>query len=324
MVNILLIIDGVLLIALLIFSLIKFGVSAQNDAQEGKTVQPVDYKNSLTAEEFANELAAARARLNQEAGKQVVAATEDDAAPVKVVETRYVQVPVEAPQPIIQYVTAPAPAQVYAQPVAPAPVPQAYAQPIEQPAPVAQPVVEEQPAPVAKAMPQEETLVIADIEDEEDDREVVRRIPFSEKMLAFDKKTQEYYDVLHNEFKSYRNINPRISAKGVSYRLGRVLVAKITLRGKTMKLHLALDFNEFEQNIYFQKDLSDVKTYVEVPFTVKVKSDRGLKNALKLVEALAEKKEIVKKTRYEKIDALQQLKDIVDSNSEEIGDEDEE
>ena len=297
MVNILLIIDGVLLIALLIFSLIKFGVSAQNDAQEGKTVQPVDYKNSLTAEEFANELAAARARLNQEAGKQVVAATEDDAAPVKVVETRYIQVPAEPVQPVVQYVAAPAP--------------------VEQPAPApTQPVVE--------AIPQEETLVIADIEDEEDDREVVRRIPFSEKMLAFDRKTQEYYDVLHNEFKSYRKINPRISAKGVSYRLGRELVAKITLRGKTMKLHLALDFNDFEQNIYFQKDLSDVKTYVEVPFTVKVKSDRGLKNALKLIDALAEKKEIVKKTRYEKIDALQQLKDMVATNSEEIGNEDEE
>ena len=291
MVNILLIIDGVLLLALLIFSLIRFGVKAQNDAQEQSSVKPVDYKNSLSAEEFANELAAARARLNQEAGKQVVAATEDD-APV---------------QPIIKYVQAPAPV-VYAQPVEPAPVVEPV--PVVKSTPVVEPAVEE-------------TLVISDIEDQEDDREVVRRIPFSEKMLAFDRKTQEYYDVLHNEFKSYRKINPRISAKGVSYRLGRVLVAKITLRGKTMKLHLALDFNDFEQNIFFQKDMSDVKTYVEVPFTVKVKSDRGLKNALKLVEALAEKKEIVKKTRYEKIDALQQLKDMVASSVEEQGEDEE-
>ena len=291
MVNILLIIDGVLLLALLIFSLIRFGVKAQNDAQEQSSVKPVDYKNSLSAEEFANVLAAARARLNQEAGKQVVAATEDD-APV---------------QPIIKYVQAPAPV-VYAQPVEPAPVVEPV--PVVKSTPVVEPAVEE-------------TLVISDIEDQEDDREVVRRIPFSEKMLAFDRKTQEYYDVLHNEFKSYRKINPRISAKGVSYRLGRVLVAKITLRGKTMKLHLALDFNDFEQNIFFQKDMSDVKTYVEVPFTVKVKSDRGLKNALKLVEALAEKKEIVKKTRYEKIDALQQLKDMVASSVEEQGEDEE-
>ena len=138
-----------------------------------------------------------------------------------------------------------------------------------------------------------------------------------------DEKTQSYYDELNNKFKSMRKINPRVSVKGVSYRLGRELVAKLTIRGKTMKLHLALDVTKFEEKIYFQKDMADVKAYAEVPFTVKVKSDRGLKNALKLVDALAERKEIVKKTRYEKIDALQQLKDMVANNSEEQGEDEE-
>ena len=145
-------------------------------------------------------------------------------------------------------------------------------------------------------------------EDTDVDREVAKRIPFAEKMLAIDAKTQSYYNTLNNTFRSLRKINPRISMKGVSYRLGKELVAKITIRGKTMRLHLALDVNAFAQNVYFQKDLSDVKAYAEVPLTVKVKSDRGLKNALKLVDALIQEKGIEKKTRFVEIDSLEDLK----------------
>ena len=84
-------------------------------------------------------------------------------------------------------------------------------------------------------------VAVTKTEDElGDDRDIAKRVPFAEKMLAMDKKTQEYYNVLHNMFRAMRKINPRVSSKGVSYRLGRDLVAKITVRGKTMKLHLAL------------------------------------------------------------------------------------
>lgn len=267
MVTTLLIIDAALLIGLLVFSLIKFGAQAKKEAKEESAVKPVDYKNGITAEEFAKELALARAKLNEEAGKEVVAAAK---------ETE----------------------------VAPAPV---VSEPVAEPVAVVEKIVEVPVAPVAA----EETLVITEVEDEEDDREVIRRIPFCEKMMGMDAKTQEYYDTIHNEFRSYRKINPRISAKGVSYRLGRVLVAKITLRGKTMKLHLALNIADFEPNVYFQKDMSDVKAYAEVPFTVKVKSDRGLKNAIKLVTALAEQKEIVRKTRFETINSIEELKPLL-------------
>lgn len=148
------------------------------------------------------------------------------------------------------------------------------------------------------------------VEDSEDDREAVRRIPFAEKMLYIDRKTQEYYDVINNKFISLRRINPRVSSKGVSYRLGRELVAKITIYGKTMKLHLALDVAAFEQKIYFQKDLSQKKAYADVPFTVKVKSDRGLKNALKLIDALIESKGIESKVRFNKADSIEDIKEI--------------
>ncbi len=134
------------------------------------------------------------------------------------------------------------------------------------------------------------------------------RVPFNEKLLGSDEKVQGYYDEIYNKFISYRKMHARVSAKGVSFRLGRELVAKITYRGKTMKLHLALDVNAFEEKIYFQKDMGDVKAYAEVPFTVKVKSDRALKKSLELIDALVEKFAIEQKSRYEKVDSIAQLK----------------
>ncbi len=134
-----------------------------------------------------------------------------------------------------------------------------------------------------------------------------RRIPFTDKIGDMDEKTKEYVNAINNKFKSLRNINMRVSSRGVSYRNGRELVAKMTIRGKALKLHLALDPKAFDENIYFQKDLSGVKTHAEVPFTVKVKSDRGLKNALKLIDALIENKGLEAKTRFVKADLVGQL-----------------
>ncbi len=158
-----------------------------------------------------------------------------------------------------------------------------------------------------------------DSEDESDDDEKLvigglninsdsKRTPFYEKMLYAEKKTQEYYNTLYNAFLMYRRINPRVSVKFVSFRFGRDLIAKITLHGKTMKLHLALDVNAYEENVYFQKDLSAKKAYAEVPFTVKVKSERGLKNALKLIDALMLTKGVEKKARHYVVDSIEKLK----------------
>ena len=156
----------------------------------------------------------------------------------------------------------------------------------------------------------EETVATEDVEvevdsdeDESSDKDSAKRIPFAKKMLTLGDNALGYYDEIHNKFRSMRKINPRISVKGVSYRLGRQLVAKLTVRGKTLRLHLALDIEKYDQKVFFQKSMGDVKAYEEVPFTIKVRSDRGLRNAIKLINALAEEKGIESKTRYNQIDS---------------------
>lgn len=180
--------------------------------------------------------------------------------------------------------------------------------------PKEEPVVvkEKEVTPVVEVVETAEDNDASDIEDN-GAGEDAKRIPFAQKLLTLDSAVQTYYAGIDNAFRAMRKINPRVSTRSVSYRLGRELVAKLTIRGKTMRLHLALDVNAFPQNIYFQKDLSDTKSYIEVPFTVKVKSERGYKNALKLIDALAEAKGIEKKTRYTEIDSLQTIKEIADN-----------
>ena len=181
----------------------------------------------------------------------------------------------------------------------------------EEPVPVVEEVKEEVAADDAD---ENESDIDAELGERPERADSKSRIPFADKMIYLDKKTQGYYNALMNKFKGLRKMNVRISTKGVSFRLGRDLVAKLTVRGKTLRLHLALDVNAYDAKVYFQKDLGDVKSYVEVPFAVKIKSDRGLKNALKLIDDLVANKGIEEKTRFNESDGVEDLKVIALKN----------
>lgn len=167
-----------------------------------------------------------------------------------------------------------------------------------------QPVIEKPEQKVDDTTEVEEELIIGDIESP------VKEGSFAAKLLSLDFNVQEYYDKINNAFMAYRRVHGRVSKSGVSYRLGRDLIAKVTVRGKTMRLNLALDVNEFSEKIYFQKDMRDVKVYQDIPFMVKVKSDRGLTKALQLIEALAVKENVEKKARYFPIDSIENLRNL--------------
>ncbi len=176
-----------------------------------------------------------------------------------------------------------------------------------------EPVVLEEPVEEVEEEPIVEEPVVEPVafeaEDEEGEaRERIERVPFAKKLIALGKDVQGYYNLIYNFFQTYRKINPRVSVGGASFRFGRELVAKLTIRGKTMKLHLALNVNDFNEKIYFQKDDSDVKAYQEIPFTVKVKSERGTKKALELIAAMCVEKGIEKKARFTEVDSLKEIK----------------
>ena len=155
----------------------------------------------------------------------------------------------------------------------------------------------------------------ADSEDEELEvdlvtGEIVRRPykPFADRIIETTEQNQYFYNTLKNELLSYRKIRSRISKKCDNFRLSRVLQAKIAMSGKTLKLFLSLNPADFDTKVYFHKDMSHKKSYEAVPMLVKVKSNRGLKRALELITILMANNNVAKKSRYEIVNYVDELR----------------
>lgn len=173
------------------------------------------------------------------------------------------------------------------------------------------PVIEEQPAPVpVKRQPpaRERTIVVDDkpvqIKDdrflfnpEEDGYYYVLEKTFTAKLIQSEEIVKAYYTELKNELLSYTKVHARMSKKRESFNFGRVCLARLTIRGKTLRLHLALDPREYEETKYKVEDTSEIKSLADTPLMYKIRNDRRLKYAKDLIATMmaqfdAERQEI--------------------------------
>lgn len=107
-----------------------------------------------------------------------------------------------------------------------------------------------------------------------------------------DEELQSNYTILKNDLLSYRGVKSRLSWSKESYRRGRMPLAKLDVKGKTLYLWLAMDPAEFAETKYHVKDVSDQRIGEDHPLLVKIRSPRSLKYAMELVAILMEKLEI--------------------------------
>ncbi|MDE5755894.1 MAG: hypothetical protein K2I23_02260, partial [Clostridia bacterium] len=112
---------------------------------------------------------------------------------------------------------------------------------------------------------------------------------FKAKLIQSSDVVKEYYSQLKNELLAHRKINDRMSKKRESFRFGRECVARMSIRGKTLKLYLALDPNDYVDTKYIVEDASDVKSYADTPLVMKIKNPRRLKYALELIDVVMAK-----------------------------------
>lgn len=157
-------------------------------------------------------------------------------------------------------------------------------------------------------LPVEEENNNEEIIDVPTDKLVIRRTKFINKMKFTSDKTKEYYSQIKNLLLSYGTKN-KVARRNEAFRKSG-LVAKISISGKSLRLHLPLDPNDeerFPTSKYHQFSLADKKQYSEVPFTLKIKSDRALKRALELIELVCLEKPLKKKRKYEETDFTKDL-----------------
>lgn len=132
---------------------------------------------------------------------------------------------------------------------------------------------------------------------------------FTAKLKQSDDKVKEYYSALRNELTSYKKVRSNISWNGDRFNLGRETIAKVIIRGKTLRFLLALDPEdpEYKTSVYHQKNVGDQKAHQDTPFMVNITSDMGLKKAIRLVGILTEKKGAAKLDAFTPVDYAQEF-----------------
>ena len=105
---------------------------------------------------------------------------------------------------------------------------------------------------------------------------------------------KRYYGQVKNALLAYKKVNSNIAWGAERFNKGRETIARFKIRGKTLCLYLALDPNEFPVSVYHHVDVSDNKSMHGTPMMVKIKSPRGVKKAIRLIDAMLAKRDGVK------------------------------
>ncbi len=109
---------------------------------------------------------------------------------------------------------------------------------------------------------------------------------FTEKLNLTTDNQKDYYNEIKEYILTFKKSRSRVSYSYDNFFVGRKSVAKITVRGKTLSMYLALSPSEFMNTKYFPKDASSIKKYADTPMLIKVKSSRGVKFAKELIDEM--------------------------------------
>ncbi|MBR5987648.1 MAG: hypothetical protein IK037_03680, partial [Clostridia bacterium] len=109
---------------------------------------------------------------------------------------------------------------------------------------------------------------------------------FAAKMKQGDQERKDYYAEIKAKLLSYKGVRVLESFSGDGYKKGMQPLLKSRIRGKTLCLFFALDTDSYKQTVYRQQYKGDTKAYAATPMMVRVKSEQGLKRALRLIEEL--------------------------------------
>lgn len=181
-------------------------------------------------------------------------------------------------------------------------------------------VLEEEPVVETVEETKVEPVVVPVSEGEETPvfRTIAKRT-YINKLKFLPTKTKEYYSTLKNTLLQY-GVTSRLTNKNETFRK-RGLVAKMTISGKTLRLHLALDVEDerFEVTKYHQFSLGEKHAFKDVPFTVKVKSDLGCRRACDLIKTLCQDRKFRFKKNYEVYDFTKDIEIDGDAIFEKLG-----
>lgn len=106
---------------------------------------------------------------------------------------------------------------------------------------------------------------------------------FLEKLNEAEPDLLKNYSTLKNDLMRYEKMKSRMSKYYESFHIGNLQIAKIAIRGKKIKLYLALDPYAIDYATYHQKDVGDKRAYANTPSCFNIKSNLSVKKAHQLI-----------------------------------------
>ena len=111
---------------------------------------------------------------------------------------------------------------------------------------------------------------------------------FTARIIQGDDELRANYDALKNELLSYKGVKARVSWKQESFRIGKVLVAALKIRGKHISIYLPLNAADYVDTKYKVDDVSKVKANAETPCAYAIKNGRRSLYAKDLIATVME------------------------------------
>ena len=169
------------------------------------------------------------------------------------------------------------------------------------------PVVTEEGTPVESPVPIMEEPGVVEEEDEEEGATFVtegsERVrydrSFTAKICQLSNEVKEWYSELKNELLSYEKIKDRMSWKRETFRLGRVTLARLVVRGKTLCLLTAVEPVSYSGTKYTVEDVSNMANTADTPTLYRIKSARRLKYAKEMIAGMMKEVHAYKKASFE-------------------------
>ena len=128
---------------------------------------------------------------------------------------------------------------------------------------------------------------------------------FSANLMQSNPETvKNYYNEIKNYILSFKSVKARMSWKYESYKKGRQQLFRLRIKGKSLCLYCAINSDEISESRYYHS-VAASKSYADVPTMVRIKSERGLKRAKELVDAVMSRFSILPNPKAISVDYLE-------------------
>lgn len=162
-----------------------------------------------------------------------------------------------------------------------------------------QPVVPPAPEPESEEEDEEDDDDDAPLFVTEGQERVSYNRSLTAKLAQMNNKSKEWYSQVKNELLSYDKVKVRMSWKRETFRIGRLTVAKLIVRGKTLCLLLAVEPASYAGTKFSVRDMSHLSSMADTPTMYRIRKERRCKYAKEMIADIMKELKVFKNPAYE-------------------------